>query len=219
MTTCALLCRPAVEAYTPQALVWASDWPFLRAPSRVDYGPLLALLAQQVPDDAARRLAPRLDLAPEAVPRAFRGLDLPDRQRNLELLRGLFRRDRVGHRLDALFENLGIDGVFLHPLVDRRVEIENIGDALLHRLDVPLLGITARRAGVGDDRVHRLGAHRPPDRYLIYPAQHWHSVAGYNYQVAFQWPLTNLVSYQHARKTGDHDYLDPSKPVDMNATI
>lgn len=43
-----------VEAYTPQALVWASDWPFLRAPSRVDYGPLLALLAQQVPDAADR---------------------------------------------------------------------------------------------------------------------------------------------------------------------
>lgn len=43
-----------VEAYTPQALVWASDWPFLRAPSRVDYGPLLDLLAQQVPDAADR---------------------------------------------------------------------------------------------------------------------------------------------------------------------
>ena len=43
-----------VEAYTPQALVWASDWPFLRAPSRVDYGPVLALLAQQVPDAAHR---------------------------------------------------------------------------------------------------------------------------------------------------------------------
>ena len=47
--------RALLEAYTPQALVWASDWPFLRAPARVDYGPLLALLAQQVPDEAARR--------------------------------------------------------------------------------------------------------------------------------------------------------------------
>jgi predicted TIM-barrel fold metal-dependent hydrolase len=36
--------------------VWGSDWPFLRMPERIDYGPLLALLAErQVPDDAARR--------------------------------------------------------------------------------------------------------------------------------------------------------------------
>ena len=31
-----------------------SDWPFLRMPERIDYGPLLALLAQQVPDTDAR---------------------------------------------------------------------------------------------------------------------------------------------------------------------
>ena len=47
-----------MQAYTPQALVWASDWPFLRAPARIDYGPLLALfeqrLAQLLP--RARRL-------------------------------------------------------------------------------------------------------------------------------------------------------------------
>ena len=30
-----------LDAYTPQSLVWASDWPFLRAPARTDYGPLL----------------------------------------------------------------------------------------------------------------------------------------------------------------------------------
>lgn len=39
------------------------------------------------PADAARRLAPRLELSPEQVPGAFRGLNLPDRQANLELLR------------------------------------------------------------------------------------------------------------------------------------
>lgn len=38
------------EAYTPTQLVWGSDWPFLRAPARIDYGPLLALFAQLVPD-------------------------------------------------------------------------------------------------------------------------------------------------------------------------
>lgn len=43
-----------VDAYTPQALMWASDWPFLRAPARIDYGPLLALLHRLLPDPAAR---------------------------------------------------------------------------------------------------------------------------------------------------------------------
>jgi predicted TIM-barrel fold metal-dependent hydrolase len=44
-----------LQAYTPTALVWASDWPFLRAPSRPDYGSLLALFEHLVPDAAARR--------------------------------------------------------------------------------------------------------------------------------------------------------------------
>jgi len=44
-----------LEAYTPQALVWASDWPFLRAPARIDYGPLLALFQQLVPDAGDRQ--------------------------------------------------------------------------------------------------------------------------------------------------------------------
>ncbi len=47
--------RALLEAYTPQALVWGSDWPFLRAPARIDYGPLLALFQQLVPDAADRR--------------------------------------------------------------------------------------------------------------------------------------------------------------------
>jgi predicted TIM-barrel fold metal-dependent hydrolase len=44
-----------LQAYTPEALVWASDWPFLRAPVRPDYGALLALFGQLVPGAAARR--------------------------------------------------------------------------------------------------------------------------------------------------------------------
>ncbi len=51
--------RPYVQAllaaYTPQSLVWASDWPFLRAPDRIDYGPLQGLFEQLVPDATARR--------------------------------------------------------------------------------------------------------------------------------------------------------------------
>ncbi len=43
-----------LEAYTPRHLIWASDWPFLKAPARIDYGPLLTLLEQLVPDAAAR---------------------------------------------------------------------------------------------------------------------------------------------------------------------
>jgi len=43
-----------IEAFTPQALVWGSDWPFLRAPERIDYGPLLALFGQLVPAPQAR---------------------------------------------------------------------------------------------------------------------------------------------------------------------
>lgn len=44
-----------LKAFTPARLCWASDWPFLRAPARIDYGPLLTLLARHLPDEAARR--------------------------------------------------------------------------------------------------------------------------------------------------------------------
>jgi predicted TIM-barrel fold metal-dependent hydrolase len=50
--------KPFVDAllqvFTPDRLVWASDWPFLKAPARIDYGPLLALFEQLVPDSEAR---------------------------------------------------------------------------------------------------------------------------------------------------------------------
>ncbi len=44
-----------VDAFTLDACVWGSDWPFLRAPERVDYGPLLMLAEQLFPDAADRR--------------------------------------------------------------------------------------------------------------------------------------------------------------------
>lgn len=44
-----------IDAYTPQNLVWASDWPFLKAPARIDYGPLLTLFEQLVPDALTRQ--------------------------------------------------------------------------------------------------------------------------------------------------------------------
>ena len=39
-----------IDAYTPQNLVWASDWPFLRAPARIDYGPIVSLFEQLIPN-------------------------------------------------------------------------------------------------------------------------------------------------------------------------
>ena len=44
-----------LDAFTPDACMWASDWPFLRAPARVDYGVLLALVLHVLPDAAQRR--------------------------------------------------------------------------------------------------------------------------------------------------------------------
>jgi predicted TIM-barrel fold metal-dependent hydrolase len=46
--------RALIETYTPRALVWASDWPFLRARQRIDYGPLITLMDRLVPDAEAR---------------------------------------------------------------------------------------------------------------------------------------------------------------------
>jgi predicted TIM-barrel fold metal-dependent hydrolase len=52
-------CRPyvkaIVEAFTFDRCIWASDWPFLRAPERQDYGPLLALTETLFPDATGRR--------------------------------------------------------------------------------------------------------------------------------------------------------------------
>jgi len=47
--------RAIVEAFTLERCLWASDWPFLRAPQRQDYGPLVELAEMLFPDAAARR--------------------------------------------------------------------------------------------------------------------------------------------------------------------
>jgi predicted TIM-barrel fold metal-dependent hydrolase len=51
--------RPFVEAlldaFTPDACLWASDWPFLRAPQRLDLGPMLRQVERLLPDAADRR--------------------------------------------------------------------------------------------------------------------------------------------------------------------
>ena len=47
--------RAIVDAFTLDQCVWASDWPFLRATERQDYGPLVALAGQLFPNAADRR--------------------------------------------------------------------------------------------------------------------------------------------------------------------
>lgn len=47
--------RALIDAYTLDACIWGSDWPFLRAAERVDYGPLLKMVELLLPDAADRR--------------------------------------------------------------------------------------------------------------------------------------------------------------------
>lgn len=44
-----------LEAFTPDRCMWGSDWPFLRATERIDYGPLLKLVEALLPDADDRR--------------------------------------------------------------------------------------------------------------------------------------------------------------------
>lgn len=44
-----------LQAFTPDACLWASDWPFLRAPQRLDVGPLLREVERWLPAAADRR--------------------------------------------------------------------------------------------------------------------------------------------------------------------
>ena len=44
-----------LDAFTPERCMWASDWPYLRAPARVDYGVLLHLVRRLFPEASDRR--------------------------------------------------------------------------------------------------------------------------------------------------------------------
>jgi predicted TIM-barrel fold metal-dependent hydrolase len=44
-----------LETFTPTRCVWGSDWPFLRMPMRMDYGPVLANLERWLPAERDRR--------------------------------------------------------------------------------------------------------------------------------------------------------------------
>jgi predicted TIM-barrel fold metal-dependent hydrolase len=48
--------RALLDGFGPERCLWASDWPFLRAPARQDYGPLLDLAVELMPDAAVRRV-------------------------------------------------------------------------------------------------------------------------------------------------------------------
>ena len=47
--------RAIVKSFTLDNCVWASDWPYLRAPERQDYGPLVELVEILFPDAVDRR--------------------------------------------------------------------------------------------------------------------------------------------------------------------
>jgi predicted TIM-barrel fold metal-dependent hydrolase len=47
--------RALVDAFTLDHCLWASDWPYLRATERQDYGPLVQLAGQFFPNANDRR--------------------------------------------------------------------------------------------------------------------------------------------------------------------
>ncbi len=52
---CQPFVRAIADAFTLDNCLWASDWPYLRATERQDYGPLVALAGQLFPNAADRR--------------------------------------------------------------------------------------------------------------------------------------------------------------------
>jgi predicted TIM-barrel fold metal-dependent hydrolase len=46
--------RALIDAFTLDACLWASDWPFLKAPQRLDVGPMLRQVEVLLPDPADR---------------------------------------------------------------------------------------------------------------------------------------------------------------------
>jgi len=43
-----------LEVFTPSGCMWGSDWPFVRFPARIDYGPQLELLKRWIPNEVDR---------------------------------------------------------------------------------------------------------------------------------------------------------------------
>jgi predicted TIM-barrel fold metal-dependent hydrolase len=46
--------RALLDAFTPDACLWGTDWPFLRAPQRMDVGPLVREVERLLPDPRER---------------------------------------------------------------------------------------------------------------------------------------------------------------------
>jgi predicted TIM-barrel fold metal-dependent hydrolase len=47
--------RALMDTFTLDACVWASDWPYLKANERLDYGPLLKHVETWLPDASDRQ--------------------------------------------------------------------------------------------------------------------------------------------------------------------
>jgi predicted TIM-barrel fold metal-dependent hydrolase len=50
-----IFARQLLRTFGADRCVWGSDWPFLRAPARMDYAPLLTLVQRLIPDPDERR--------------------------------------------------------------------------------------------------------------------------------------------------------------------
>src|SRR3546814_994624 len=72
---------------------------------------------------------------------------------------GLFGDHRVRLSADTLLDHLDIDRIFLEPVVERPLEVELFRKTRLPALDIPLFGIAALWARIGNDRVYGVAAH------------------------------------------------------------
>ncbi len=130
-----------LQAYTPQHLVWGSDWPFLRAPARIDYGPLLALFEQLVPDAASRQA-----ILSDTPKRLFGfGADIrPARfPEDLEAVTAIFQEYIASASVSLEFQNYcaefsSLPGKYAHPegrLLLAWREAKVVGCAALRQVD------------------------------------------------------------------------------------
>lgn len=148
-----------LQAYTPQNLVWGSDWPFLRAPERIDYGPLLALFEQLVPD-----AADRLTIGWDTPQRLFGfGADIRHARfpEDLEAVTSIFREYIASASVSLEFQNYcaefsSLPGTYAHPegrLLLAWREARVVGCAALRKVDshtCELKRVYVRPEGRGD---------------------------------------------------------------------
>jgi predicted TIM-barrel fold metal-dependent hydrolase len=164
--------RALLAEFGPDRCVWGSDWPFLRMPERVDYGPLLALIADQVADaDALRRISlghPVPGARPRPVTPVSRTARGPARRRSRRRARLVpaysgDRRDRLDQR-GLLSGGGGPDDVAPWPLlVSTTCPDDGLGEQPLGRC--ARLVTSDARCWAGKELRHRSFTARPAARH------------------------------------------------------